>query len=326
MTEAVLAVEDLTVSFDGRSGPLNVVDGISFAMPKGACLGIVGESGSGKSMTALAIMRLVSSPPARISARKLTVAGRDILNMSNDEMRAIRGRDIAMIFQDPMSSLNPLMSVGDQIGEALMLHNVCPPRERRDRIVQLLELVGIPDPAKRIHALPHAFSGGMRQRVMIAMAISCNPKLLIADEPTTALDVTVQAQVLELMQKLRRTLDMSIIMISHDMGVISSVADRVLVMYGGRIVEQAEKSELFAAPVHPYTRGLLRSIPSKEGIGQRLYQIPGNVPSPADRPSGCSFYDRCECRLDICRTRPPELKARGGGREAACYFAEGVVS
>jgi oligopeptide/dipeptide ABC transporter ATP-binding protein len=315
-----LRVRDLTIEFGPQAAPLRVVDGIGFDLEPGECIGIVGESGSGKSMTSLAMLRLVPDP-GRIASGTIVVDGRDILLLPLEAMTAIRGKDIAMIFQEPMSSLNPVMTIGDQIGEALLLHEPLGPAARRARVVEMLGLVGIPSPVERLSSYPHEFSGGMRQRVMIAMALACNPKILIADEPTTALDVTIQAQVLDLLKSLRRQLRTAIVLISHDFGVISDIADRVLVMYCGRIVESANIATIFENPAHPYTEGLLRSIPSADSGSRRLYQIPGAVPSPQDRGPGCDFYDRCPKRMDVCLAAKPPLFAVGEHHAAACYAA-----
>jgi peptide/nickel transport system ATP-binding protein len=315
----VLRIRDLAVEFGPKDAPLRVVDGVGFDLAPGECLGIVGESGSGKSMTSLAMMRLIPDPPGRIAGGRIELEGRDLLSLPIADLRAIRGKDIAMVFQEPMSSLHPVMTIGDQIAEAIMLHEPMSPAQRRERVLELLGLVGIPSPADRVDAYPHEFSGGMRQRVMVAMAVACNPKVLIADEPTTALDVTIQAQVLDLMKRLRKQLNTAIILISHDLGVIAEVADRVIVLYCGRIVETAEIATIFERPAHPYTEGLLRSIPSAENSGHRLYQIPGTVPSPQERGNGCDFYDRCPRRMPVCLSAKPPLFEVGPGQAAACY-------
>jgi peptide/nickel transport system ATP-binding protein len=326
MTTPLLKVRDLAVEFGPPGAALRVVDGIGFDLNPGECIGIVGESGSGKSMTALAMLRLIPSPPGRIASGRIEIEGRDVLSMSQDEITAIRGKEIAMVFQEPMSSLNPVMTIGDQIGEAIMLHEPLDPAARRARVVEMLGFVGIPSPAERLSSFPHEFSGGMRQRVMIAMALSCNPKILIADEPTTALDVTIQAQVLDLLKRLRTQLRTAIVLISHDFGVISDIADRVLVMYCGRIVESADIDSIFERPAHPYTEGLLRSIPGIGTGGRRLYQIPGTVPSPQDRGRGCDFYDRCPKRMPVCLSAKPQLFQVGENQAAACYAAAKEVA
>jgi oligopeptide/dipeptide ABC transporter ATP-binding protein len=326
MTKPLLKVRDLAIEFGPPGRALRVVDGIGFDLHPGECVGIVGESGSGKSMTSLAMLRLIPSPPGRIASGQIELEGRDILSMSQDEVTSIRGKEIAMVFQEPMSSLNPVMTIGDQIGEALLLHEPLKPSARRERVIEMLHLVGIPSPEERLASYPHEFSGGMRQRVMIAMALACNPKILIADEPTTALDVTIQAQVLDLMNRLRRQLRTAIVLISHDLGVISEIADRVLVMYCGRIVESGDIATIFERPAHPYTEGLLRSIPSAATTGRRLYQIPGTVPSPQDRGQGCDFYDRCPKRMAGCLLAKPPLFQVGESHAAACYVAAQEVA
>jgi peptide/nickel transport system ATP-binding protein len=300
---------------------MRAVDGVSFAVPAGGALGIVGESGSGKSVTSLSILRLIPSPPGRIVSGRIAFQGTDLLALPESQMPEIRGRDIAMIFQEPMSSLNPVMSIGDQIAEAVWLHERLSRRECRARAIEMLGLVGIPAPAERLGAFPHQFSGGMRQRVMIAMALVCNPKLLIADEPTTALDVTIQAQVLELMKKLRRTLGTAILIISHDLGVIAEIAERVVVMYAGRVVESADIRTIFRRPGHPYTRGLLQSIPRLDDERRRLYQIAGSVPVAGALPKGCPFHPRCPERRPICAEQAPPMVDLGDGQSAACWVA-----
>ena len=324
MTAPVLDVANLTIEFGPPGAGFRAVDAASFTLHAGECIGIVGESGSGKSMTALATLRLLPGT-ARVAGRIL-VAGRDIMDLPAGAMREVRGKDIAMVFQEPMSSLNPVMTIGDQIEEALLLHEPLDRTARRARAVEMLGLVGMPNPEGRLGAFPHEFSGGMRQRVMIAMALACNPKILIADEPTTALDVTIQAQILDLLRKLRRELGTAVVLISHDFGVISDIADRVLVMYCGRIVESARIDAIFDRPAHPYTEGLLRSIPSAGVGGGRLYQIPGTVPSPQNRGQGCDFYNRCPKRMPVCLSAKPPLFPIGDGHAAACYAAEAVAA
>ena len=286
MTAPLLKVEDLAVEFGTGSRAVRAVDGVSFEIASGGAVGIVGESGSGKSVTALAILRLIPDPPGRVVRGRVEFNGVNLLDLPMTQMPDIRGRDIAMIFQEPMSSLNPLMTIGDQIGEALMLHALLDGDARRQRVIEVLRLVGMPDPAGRIGAYPHQFSGGMRQRVMIAMALSCSPKLLIADEPTTALDVTIQAQVLDLMKKVRSATKTAILLISHDMGVIADVCEKVIVMYAGHIVEDGDARSVFRNPSHPYTRGLLDSIPRLKDDRERLFQIPGMVPLPEAQVAG----------------------------------------
>jgi oligopeptide/dipeptide ABC transporter ATP-binding protein len=322
----LLKVENLSVEFGPKDAPIRVINGVSFSIDAGAAVGIVGESGSGKSITSLALMGLIPSPPGRIAEGRIEFEGVNLLDLPRSKMPEIRGRDIAMIFQEPMSSLNPVMTIGDQIGEAIKLHEKMDREARRGRIIELLTLVGIPNPEGRLGAYPHQFSGGMRQRVMIAMAVACNPKLLIADEPTTALDVTIQAQVLELMHKIRRTLNTTILLISHDLGVIADVCERVIVMYAGRVVEDADVKSIFRNPGHPYTRGLLQSIPRLKDDRTRLYQIPGQVPLPGTVKQGCPFFARCPDRIDKCaREMPPMLKI-GPSQTAACWVTAGATT
>jgi oligopeptide/dipeptide ABC transporter ATP-binding protein len=322
----LLRVENLAVEFGSREKPIRVVDAVSFEVTAGSAVGIVGESGSGKSMTSLAIMGLISDTPGRIVEGKVELEGTSLLDLPRSSMADIRGRDIAMIFQEPMSSLNPVMTIGDQIGEAIKLHQELGRAERRQRVIELLKLVGIPNPEGRLGAYPHQFSGGMRQRVMIAMAVACDPRLLIADEPTTALDVTIQAQVLDLMHKVRRTLNTAILLISHDLGVIADVCERVIVMYAGRVVEEADVRSIFRSPRHPYTRALLRSIPRLSDGQSRLYQIPGSVPLPGTIKEGCPFYARCPDRVDKCARDLPPLFDVGAGQRAACWVSAGAAS
>jgi len=326
MTTPLLKIQNLTVDFGSPANPIRVVDGVSLEVEAGGSVGIVGESGSGKSVTSLAIMRLLPEI-CRISAGSVEFNGTNLLTLPARSMPQIRGRDIAMIFQEPMSSLNPVMTIGDQIGEAIKLHETMSREQRRARVIELLKLVGIPDAEGRLGAYPHQFSGGMRQRVMIAMAVACNPKLLIADEPTTALDVTIQAQVLDLMQKIRRTLNTAVLLISHDLGVIAEVCDRVIVMYAGHVVEDGDVRSIFANSSHPYTRGLLRSIPrlSDEDGGQ-LYQIPGSVPAAGSVKAGCPFYTRCPLRVEKCSREMPPMFSFGASHKAACWVTAEAVA
>ncbi len=307
----LLAVRDLVTSFRTDHGPVRAVDGVSFDIPPKTTVGIVGESGSGKSVTALSIMRLVPSPPGMIESGSITFEGTDLLRVSEREMRRLRGEKISMIFQEPMTSLNPVYSVGDQIVEAIRLHQKRSRRDARERAIEMLRLVGIPSPQSRVDSFPHELSGGMRQRVMIAMALACEPKLLIADEPTTALDVTIQAQVLDLLRKLQRLLGMSIMLITHDLGVVAEFAERVVVMYAGRVVEEGVVEEVFRHPRHPYTRGLLRSLPPGGTTGKarprRLPTIDGVVPDLQRLPQGCRFQDRCPDVIELCLQVEPEL-------------------
>jgi len=319
----LLKVENLAVEFGPRQKPLRVLEGVSFEVPTGGAVGIVGESGSGKSVTSLSIMRLLSDPPARVVGGRIELEGVNLLDLPRGRMPQIRGRDIAMIFQEPMSSLNPVMTIGDQIAEGIMLHENISREERRQKVVELLRLVGMPDPESRLSAYPHQFSGGMRQRVMIAMAVACNPKLLIADEPTTALDVTIQAQVLDLMRNVRRRLNTAVLIISHDLGVIAEIAERVIVMYAGRVLEEGDVRSIFRNPMHPYTRGLLKSVPRLKDERKRLYQIPGSVPLAGSIKQGCPFHARCELRIDKCAGEMPPMFTVGAGQKAACWVTAG---
>ena len=322
----LLKVENLAVEIGNKAGGVRIIDGVSFEIEAGGAVGIVGESGSGKSITSLAIMRLIPEPPLRIAEGRVEFDGVNLPELPLSKMPEIRGRDIAMIFQEPMSSLNPVMTIGDQIGEAIKLHAPGSREQRRERIIELLGLVGIPNPQDRLDAYPHQFSGGMRQRVMIAMAVACNPKLLIADEPTTALDVTIQAQVLELMHKVRRTLNTAVLLISHDLGVIADVCERVIVMYAGRVVEDADVRSIFREPAHPYTRALLQSIPRLIDDRTRLFQIPGSVPPVGSVKAGCPFYARCSLRIDRCAAEMPPMFSFGASHRAACWVTSDAKS
>ncbi len=321
----LLSVKNLQTSFFTPDGEVQAVDGVSFDIEEGKTLGLVGESGCGKSVTALSIMRLVSSPPGKVVAGEILYRGRNLLKLNGEAMRKIRGNEISMIFQEPMTSLNPVFTIGNQIGEAIRLHQGLGKRETREKTIEMLRLVKIADPESRIDDYPHQLSGGMRQRVMIAMALSCNPSLLIADEPTTALDVTIQAQILELIKELQQKLGgMALLLITHDMGVVAEQADEVAIMYAGKIVEQAKTKAIFARPLHPYTVGLLNSLP---GAGakkkKRLEAIPGMVPSPLELPSGCRFRDRCPKAAGICAEAEPELVKKEQDHWVACYFPGG---
>ncbi len=319
--EALVEVEDLRTHFFTEDGRVPAVDGVSFQINRGETLGVVGESGCGKSVTALSIMRLIPDPPGRIlEGSSIEFEGEQLLTLRESQMRKIRGNDISMIFQEPMTSLNPVYTVGDQIMEAIILHQGVSERKAREQAIEMMRLVGISAPEQRVDEYPHQLSGGMRQRVMIAMALSCNPKMLIADEPTTALDVTIQAQILELMKELRDEVGMAIMLITHDLGVIAEMAERVVVMYAGKIVEEADVYDLFGEPLHPYTRGLIASIPRLDAAeSQRLHVIEGVVPSPQNMPDGCSFHPRCEDAMDICRQKEPEYRELDG-RQVACWL------
>ena len=327
--KTILEIEDLQTHFFTASGVVRAVDGVSWEVRDGETLGVVGESRCGKSVTALSILRLVAEPPGRIVGGAVRFAGTNLLDLSERQMEAIRGNEISMIFQEPMTSLNPLLTVGRQIGEAIALHQALPRREAMERAVEMLRRVHIPEAERRAHAYPHQLSGGMRQRVMIAMAVSCNPRLLIADEPTTALDVTIQAQILDLMRELQDRLGTAIILITHDMGVVAENADRVVVMYAGRKVEEASAKDLFECPGHPYTKGLLGSIPNVEVAARaghaRLNEIKGMVPSLADLPKGCTFAPRCRLATAECRASYPPLQQRRPGHWVACWHAEQLL-
>nr|BDT29794.1 ABC transporter ATP-binding protein [Bacteriovorax sp. HI3] len=326
MTEKVLEVKDLVVEFKTDRGTIKAVNGVNFDVFKGKTVGIVGESGSGKSVSALAIMGLIPNPPGRVASGQILFKGKSLVNMDAAEMRKIRGNKIAMIFQEPMTSLNPVFTIGNQIEEVIELHQPqLSKKEREAKAVDMLRLVGIPSPEKRVKEYPHQLSGGMRQRVMIAIALSCEPDVLIADEPTTALDVTIQAQILELMKKLQKELGMGIILITHDLGVVAETCDTVAVMYCGQIVETADVKTLFNHPRHPYTRGLMNSIPSfdstKSQRKERLQTIEGMVPSLFDLPAGCNFQDRCSSVTEHCRGSQgePTLRDMEAGHLAACF-------
>jgi len=314
----LLSVENLTTVFDTSRGPLPAVSDVSFEIRTGETLGLVGESGSGKSVTALSILRLVQ-PPGRIAGGALRFKGRDLLSLGEREMREVRGADISLIFQEPMTALNPVFTVGDQIGEALVVHDRATRREAKGKAVELLRAVGIPNPESRVNDYPHQLSGGMRQRVMIAIALACRPSLVIADEPTTALDVTIQAQILDLLRDMKSAFNLSLLLITHDLGIIAEVADRVAVMYAGRIVETGPVAEILNNPAHPYTRGLLASIPGGTP-GRRLRAIEGSVPLIGALPPGCAFNPRCPDRFDPCTSAPPPDYPVGPGQTAKCYL------
>jgi peptide/nickel transport system ATP-binding protein len=322
----LLEVDGLKTYFHTDRGTLKAVDGVSFHVRAGETLAIVGESGCGKSVTALSLMRLVPDPPGRIVGGAVRLAGKDLLALSEEAMRDVRGKDISMIFQEPMTSLNPVMTIGRQIAEVLLLHERLSRSAAQDKAIEMLRLVRIPEPAQRAREYPHQLSGGMRQRAMIAMALACNPKVLIADEPTTALDVTIQAQILEIILELQRKLGTAVILITHDLGVVAETAQRVIVMYAGRKVEEASVEGLFARPLHPYTRGLLASIPrfgalrgKANGTAERLKEIPGIVPPLNALPPGCAFAPRCEFADERCRAGYPPYEAKRAGHHAACW-------
>jgi len=321
----LLEVKDLKTYFYTDDGVVKAVDGVNFSVEAGKTIGIVGESGCGKSITAMSILRLIPDPPGKIVNGEIIFEGEDLTKVSDERIREIRGNNISMIFQEPMTSLNPVFTVGYQIGEVLMLHQKLNEEEARERAIEMISLVGIPNPERIVDEYPHQLSGGMRQRIMIAMALACQPKLLIADEPTTALDVTIQAQILELMNDLKNRLNTSIMLITHDLGVIAEMADHVIVMYSGKVVEDAPVLELFNNPKHPYTIGLMRSIPSLVQEGERLETIPGMVPNPLYLPKGCYFHPRCKFAIEECKHVQPELREIGPGHKAACIRAEEVA-
>ncbi|MFN6962799.1 MAG: ABC transporter ATP-binding protein [Pyrinomonadaceae bacterium] len=321
----ILSVKDLATYFRTEDGEVKAVDGVSFELKKGETLGIVGESGSGKSVTNLSVMRLIPEPPGKIVRGEIIFDGTDVCAMSIDEIRKIRGRRIAMIFQDPMTSLNPFLKISTQLEEVTRLHLGHTKQQAREHAVKMLKLVGIPDAESRIDNYPHEFSGGMRQRVMIAMALSCDPELLIADEPTTALDVTIQAQILELIKDLKERMGTSVILITHDLGVVAGMTDRVIVMYAGKVFEEAPTRELFNTPANPYTIGLLRSVPDPaHEQGTELYQIPGLPPDVAHLPPGCPFQERCYRVEDVCRREFPPFVQINERHRSLCHFAREV--
>lgn len=321
MTRPLLEVKDLRTYFRTPRGVVRSVDGVSFTLDRGETLGIVGESGSGKSVTSLSIMQLLPRPAGYIAGGEIWLEDLNLVEASEREMRRIRTREIAMIFQDPMTSLNPVITVGKQIAEPLRLHMGMSAAQAQTRAAELLSIVGIPEPNRRLDDYPHQFSGGMRQRVMIAMALSCDPKVLIADEPTTALDVTIQAQILELIGQLQTELNMAVIIITHDLGVVAGMADRINVMYAGQVVETGSTEDIFARPRMPYTMGLLRSVPRVDDErGKRLYAIPGTPPDVSAPITGCAFLPRCDYSRPLCRSRVPNLRPVGVGRQAACLF------
>jgi oligopeptide/dipeptide ABC transporter ATP-binding protein len=324
MTEPLLDVRGLKTQFFTDRGVVRAVDDVSFAIRPGQTLAVVGESGCGKSVTSLSIMRLIPQPPGRIVAGEIRFDGTDLLKLSERRMRKIRGNQISMIFQEPMTSLNPVFRVREQIGEVLRLHQGLDKAAAREKSIDLLRQVGIPSPESRVDDYPHQMSGGMRQRVMIAMALACDPRIIIADEPTTALDVTIQAQILELMDNLRRETGTAVLLITHDLGVVAETAEHVVVMYAGRMVEEADARELFHHPLHPYTRGLMRSIPgvSETGERERLEAIPGVVPSLLALPEGCKFNDRCRHAFDRCFAEEPPLLEPRPGHTARCWLHE----
>ncbi|GHB11333.1 ABC transporter ATP-binding protein [Streptomyces tendae] len=316
----LLELRDLHVEFRTRDGVAKAVDGVSYGVDAGETLAVLGESGSGKSVTAQAVMGILDSPPGRVTAGEVLFEGRDLLKLKEEERRKIRGAEMAMIFQDALSSLNPVLTVGDQLGEMFVVHRGMSKKDARSKAVELMDRVRIPAARERVRQYPHQFSGGMRQRIMIAMAMALEPKLIIADEPTTALDVTVQAQVMDLLAELQRELHMGLILITHDLGVVADVADKIAVMYAGRTVEKAPVHDLYKSPAHPYTRGLLDSVPRLDQKGRELYAIRGLPPSTTSVPPGCAFHPRCPLAQDVCRTDAPALHRVDEHRVSACHF------
>lgn len=316
----LLEVKNLKTHFFTEDGIVPAVDGVDFELKPGETLGIVGESGCGKSVTSISIMKLIPNPPGRIVEGEILFEGKDLVKATESEMQHIRGNDIAMIFQEPMTSLNPVFTIGKQITEAIVLHQNLGKDAAKDRCIEMLKLVGIPRAEQAINEYPHQFSGGMRQRAMIAMALSCNPKLLIADEPTTALDVTIQAQIIELMKELKEKLNTAIMLITHDLGVVAEMSDHVIVMYAGRVVEEADVIDLFKDPKHPYTIGLMKSKPNLDNDSERLEVIPGAVPNPLNMPTGCAFNPRCSHVMDICTKSTPDLVVNELGRKVRCWL------
>lgn len=327
MKRELLRVSELETTFFTDDGPVQAVDGVSFSLYEGEILGVVGESGCGKSVTSLSIMGLVPSPPGKITGGEIVYKEQDLTTFSQKEFRKIRGKDIAMIFQEPMTSLNPLFTIGNQLTEAISIHNKdWSKKQIRARAIEMMKLVGLPRAEELFKDYPHQLSGGMRQRVMIAMALVCDPAILIADEPTTALDVTIQAQILALMKDLNRRLNTAVMMITHDLGVVAETCERVVVMYGGKIVEEGLVDEIFKNPQHPYTKGLIQSIPDMRYKKQRLYAIPGNVPKPGSVTQGCRFAERCEFAFERCRIEEPMLYVVSPEHKSRCFLTEEVVA
>ena len=322
MSDPVLQIENLQTHFFTDRGQIPAVDGVTITVNKGEVVGIVGESGCGKSVTSLSVMKLVPNPPGKIVGGKIKFKGEDLVTADEKRMRDIRGNEIAMIFQEPMTSLNPVFTIGNQIGEAVRLHTKASKKESRARAIDMLKKVGIPRAEAIVDEYPHQLSGGMRQRVMIAMAMACNPELLIADEPTTALDVTIQAQILDLMRQLNQEAQTAILLITHDLGVVAEMCHRVVVMYAGNVIEEGDVRTILKKPKHPYTKGLLNSLPKLEESQERLYSIPGNVPIPGSLTVGCRFAPRCDQATDLCRSEMPQLKAVGENHLSRCWLCE----
>lgn len=322
MDKKIVEFKNLSISFKIDEGIVRAVNDVSFEVRKGEVLGIVGESGCGKSVTSMSLMRLLPVPPTIYESGSINLNGVDILSLSEEEMREKRGSEVAIIFQEPMTSLNPVMKIGHQISEVMLIHQKISKSEAKKRAIELINLVGIPRAESIFNSYPHELSGGMRQRIMIAIALACNPKVLIADEPTTALDVTIQAQILDLIKNMKSKFDMSIMMITHDLGVIAEMADYVIVMYAGKIVEKAKVLDIFKNPKHPYTIGLMKSKPTFEGNNEKLYSIPGQVPNPMNLPDYCYFYERCDRRKDICKKGIPDLISVGNSHYVSCYLLD----
>lgn len=322
MDKKIVEFKNLSISFKIDEGIVRAVNDVSFEVRKGEVLGIVGESGCGKSVTSMSLMRLLPVPPTIYESGSINLNGVDILSLSEEEMREKRGSEVAIIFQEPMTSLNPVMKIGQQISEVMLIHQKISKSEAKKRAIELINLVGIPRAESIFDSYPHELSGGMRQRIMIAIALACNPKVLIADEPTTALDVTIQAQILDLIKNMKSKFDMSIMMITHDLGVIAEMADYVIVMYAGKIVEKAKVLDIFKNPKHPYTIGLMKSKPTFEGSNEKLYSIPGQVPNPMNLPNYCYFYERCDRRKDICKKGIPDLISVGNSHYVSCYLLD----
>ena len=322
MDKKIVEFKNLSISFKIDEGIVRAVNDVSFEVRKGEVLGIVGESGCGKSVTSMSLMRLLPVPPTIYESGSINLNGVDILTLSEEEMREKRGSEVAIIFQEPMTSLNPVMKIGHQISEVMLIHQKISKSEAKKRAIELINLVGIPRAESIFNSYPHELSGGMRQRIMIAIALACNPKVLIADEPTTALDVTIQAQILDLIKNMKSKFDMSIMMITHDLGVIAEMADYVIVMYAGKIVEKAKVLDIFKNPKHPYTIGLMKSKPTFEGSNEKLYSIPGQVPNPMNLPNYCYFYERCDRRKDICKKGIPDLISVGNSHYVSCYLLD----
>ena len=322
MDKKIVEFKNLSISFKIDEGIVRAVNDVSFEVRKGEVLGIVGESGCGKSVTSMSLMRLLPVPPTIYESGSINLNGVDILSLSEEEMREKRGSEVAIIFQEPMTSLNPVMKIGHQISEVMLIHQKISKSEAKKRAIELINLVGIPRAESIFNSYPHELSGGIRQRIMIAIALACNPKVLIADEPTTALDVTIQAQILDLIKNMKSKFDMSIMMITHDLGVIAEMADYVIVMYAGKIVEKAKVLDIFKNPKHPYTIGLMKSKPTFEGNNEKLYSIPGQVPNPMNLPNYCYFYERCDRRKDICKKGIPDLISVGNSHYVSCYLLD----